>query len=138
MKILQIFIISFLLSLLVQYWFFPQKTSVSRPEGIYLSVEKDVLTLPNLPKIYIHNTTTGSLSFNPCEKVSFSINSQSLSGISLFAPEFCHPVSIAPQTTSQLSVDALYRVFAAQYGKYIITLQTNDGDRVTSFDIEQP
>jgi hypothetical protein len=95
LRILNIFIIAFLISLIFQYFFFPKPTtSVSIPD-ITLSVEKSDIVVPNIPKITIHNTTTGSISIDTCRDISLSINSKQTTSIGQDYPLFCQTLSIA-------------------------------------------
>lgn len=58
LRLINIFAIAFLVSLLVQYWFFPTKNTTPALPDVYISVEKEGIVVPNIPKITIHNTTT--------------------------------------------------------------------------------
>ncbi len=125
LRILNIFVLAFLVSLAVQYWFFPQKTNTAVPPDVYISVEKESITVPNIPKITVHNTTSGSILVNPCQDITLTIDSQMLTGIQDVTPDFCVPLSIDAQDTKHLSFDPLYKVFSTKPGKYIITLKTS-------------
>jgi hypothetical protein len=78
LRILNLFAIAFLVSLLVQYWFLPQPVATTILPDIYMSVESDSIVVPNIAKISIHNTTTGSLIVNPCEDMNISVDSRLL------------------------------------------------------------
>lgn len=81
LRIINLFVVAFLVSLLIQYWFFPKQNTALIIPDIYLSLESDSLTVPNIPKITIHNTTTGAIIVNPCDDINISIDSRPLSGI---------------------------------------------------------
>jgi hypothetical protein len=124
LRILNLFAIAFLVSLLVQYWFFPKPTVATILPDVYMSVEKEGIVVPNIPKITIHNTTTGAIVINPCDDMSISVDSRSLAGIRSNASGFCTPVTVSAGQAHLISFDPLYSVFATQPGKYIITLKT--------------
>jgi len=75
LKLLNLFALAFLGSLLIQYWFFPQPNTTPVVQDVFLSIESDSLIVPNIPKISIHNTTTGVLNINPCNDITLSIDS---------------------------------------------------------------
>lgn len=78
LRLINLFAIAFLASLLVQYWFFPVKNTTPVLQDVFISVEKDSITIPNIPKITIHNTTSGSIVVNPCDDIVISIDSRPL------------------------------------------------------------
>lgn len=124
LRIINLFVIAFLVSLLVQYWFFPKTSPTPTLPDFSVSVEKEGIVVPNIPKITIHNTTTGALTINPCDDIMISLDTQSLTGIRETASGFCMPVVVPAGQNHLLSLDPLYRVFATQPGKYTLTLQT--------------
>lgn len=81
LRIINLFAIAFLISLAVQYWFFPKQNTTPVVQDIYLSLESDSITVPNIPKVTVHNTTSGAIIVNPCDDISLSIDSLPLSGI---------------------------------------------------------
>ncbi len=89
LRLINLFAIAFLVSLIVQYWFFPQQNTVPVISDVYISVEKESIVVPNIPKITIHNTTTGAITINPCDDISITIDSRPLVGIREMAPDFC-------------------------------------------------
>ena len=78
LRLLNLFAIAFLASLLVQYWFFPVKNTTPLVQDVYISVESDSITVPNIPKVTIHNTTSGTIVVNPCDDIKISIDSRPL------------------------------------------------------------
>lgn len=124
LRILNLFFIAFLVSLLVQYWFFPKQNTTPVLPDVYLSVEKDSIVVPNIPKITIHNTTSGSIDINPCDSISIAIDSRPLTGIQEMAPSFCAPVRVEANNTAPLSLNPLYQLFSTKPGKYILTLNS--------------
>lgn len=138
LRILNIFVLAFLVSLAVQYWFFPQKTTTAVPPDVYISVEKEGITVPNIPKITIHNTTSSAVTVNPCQDITMTIDSQVLTGIQDITPDFCVPVSVAANQTEHLSFDPLYKVFSTKPGKYIVTMKTAFWDRMVAFTLSSP
>ena len=89
LRIFNLFAIAFLASLLIQYWFFPAKTTIPVLSDIFISVEKESIVIPNIPKITIHNTTTSSIDINPCDDILITIDSRPLIGIKETTPEYC-------------------------------------------------
>ncbi len=138
LRLINLFVIAFLVSLLVQYWFFPAKNITPVIADIYISVEKDSIVIPNIPKITIHNTTTGAIIINPCDDIFISIDSRPISGIRETAPDFCKAINVEAKTIAQLSLSPLYKLFSTQSGKYIITMKTAIGERTISVDITHP
>ena len=138
LRIINLFAIAFLISLAVQYWFFPKQTSTVALPDVYISVEKENIIVPNIAKITIHNTTSGAITVNPCDDVSILIDSRPLTGISEKATGFCIPITVDPAQTTHLSLDPLYKVFSTQPGQYTITLKTAGGDRSVVFALSAP
>ncbi len=139
-RIVLIFLYAFTLSLAVQYFFFP-KTDTTNPlitQWIILQVDKENITIPNIPKIEMINHLTGSLTLNPCLDISIMIDSNPLTDIAKAAPDFCHKIVILPEEKKLLPFSTLYRVFAQAPGKYIITARTPIGDRIVTFNLGQP
>lgn len=125
LRILNIFIIAFLISLGLQYWFFPQPKNTPIVQDIILSVESDSIVVPNIPKITVRNTTTGALTINTCQDITLSINSQQTTSIAKDYPDFCKIVSLSTSSGVTLSFEPLYKVFAGFPGQYIVTLKTS-------------
>ncbi len=138
LRTFNLFMITFLVALLVQYWFFPQQTKQPLLSDIYLSVEKENIVIPNIPKVIVHNTTSGAITVNPCQDIIISIDSRSLTGITELAKDFCEPLIIASASTKQLSFNPLYQVFSSQAWKYLITMKTPLWDRTVAFGLSIP
>ncbi len=138
LRIINLFAIAFLISLAVQYWFFPRPTTTAILPDVYMSVESESIVVPNIPKITLHNTTTGAITINPCDDVSISIDSRPLAGIRETAAAFCTPIVVDSSKTAHLSFNSLYKVFSTQPGKYIITMKTSGGDRTVGFILSSP
>ena len=58
LKLLNLFVLAFLLSLVVQSFFFPKKTDTVAPTGLILQVQDDAITIPNIPKVEVVNQGT--------------------------------------------------------------------------------
>ncbi len=139
-RILLIFLYAFTLSLGVQYFFFP-KADTSSPlltQQIVLQVDKENITIPNIPKIEIVNHSTGSLAINPCTDIAITIDSNPLTDIAKAAPTFCEKMIVAPGEKKLIPFSLLYRIFAQAPGKYIITAKTPFGDRIVTLTMSQP
>ena len=94
LRLINLFVIAFLVSLMVQYWLFPAKNTAPIVSDVYISVESDSIVIPNIPKITIHNTTTGAIVVNPCEDITISIDSRPITGIKETAPDFCKTINV--------------------------------------------
>ena len=95
LRIFNIFAIAFLVSLLVQYWFFPKNDSTPVISDIYLTIETNDIVVPNIPKITLHNSTKESITIQPCNDINITIDSLPLSGIQDIAKNFCTPLTIS-------------------------------------------
>ena len=138
LRLINLFVIAFLVSLMVQYWFFPTKSTTTVVPDIFISVEKESIVIPNIPKITIHNTTTGSISLNPCDDITITIDSRPLTGIKETAPDFCKLITVNSWSNLILSLNPLYKIFSTQPGKYLITMKTLSGDLAVSVDLSLP
>jgi YidC/Oxa1 family membrane protein insertase len=138
LKLLNLFILAFLLSLLVQYFFVPTKQTEALPVGAILSVKKESVVIPNIPVVSLKNTSTGTISINPCQEVTITVNSLPLVGMSGLAPAFCRNLSVASGMTKDIPLKELYPIFAKQDGKYLLTLKTQFGERMVAFSVEKP
>jgi hypothetical protein len=125
LRILNLFAIAFLVSLLVQYWFFPKPTPTTILPDVYMSVEKESIVVPNIPKVTLHNTTTGAITIHPCDDIVLSLDSRSLTGVRSSASGFCLPITVPALEVRPISFDALHSVFATQPGRYIVSLHTS-------------
>ncbi len=136
-KLFNLFLLAFIMSLSIQYLFFPPAKQQVQDTGILLSVKKDAVVIPNIPQIELSNTSSGSFVLNPCSDVSLNIDSitYNMSGA---APAFCSPLEIVSGTKMILPFKELHQVFANKAGKYIITVTTPLGARTVSFEMEKP
>jgi YidC/Oxa1 family membrane protein insertase len=139
-RILLIFLYAFTLSLAVQYFFFPkaENTSLTQTQQVFLQVDKDSLTIPNIPKIDIVNQSTGTLALSTCRDITITVDTLPLQGIEKDAKEFCQDLVIPPGETMSLPMKSLYRYFSSLSGRYIITTKTPLGDRTIPIDVEKP
>ncbi len=123
-KLLNLFIIAFLVSLMVQYFFAPQKDAQENTSNYILQIKDDAITIPNIPHIELTNTTTGSFSLNPCSDIKISVDSQPIVGMNTSTPDFCKTIEITSGTKAILPLSKLYQVFAHKSGKYVLTATT--------------
>lgn len=139
-RILLIFLYAFTLSLVVQYFFFPKDTTKNTitAQGVILQVEKENITIPNIPKVELVNHSTGSITMNTCSDISITIDSNPVSDIATATPDFCQTLTLAPEEKKVLPFNALYKVFAQLPGKYIITAKTPFGDRIVYVNTSEP
>jgi YidC/Oxa1 family membrane protein insertase len=138
LKILNLFVLAFLLSLVVQSFFFPKKTDTVAPTWVILQVEDDSVTIPNIPKVEVINQGTWAITIRPCDDITLSVDSQPILGMSGTAPTFCTPLVVDAWAKKLLPMESLYRVFSSKAGKYIVTLSTPLGDRTVFFTAEEP
>lgn len=139
MKLLNLFIFAFALSLLVQLVFFPPKDTSIAQSGVVLQIKDDSLTIPNIPIVEVINQSTWSVTINPCSDIKISIDTiWEVKNLATDAPDFCNQVYIAPNETKSIPFSPLYRLFAHQSWKYIVTLNTIYGDRIVFFESEKP
>lgn len=103
-----------------------------------LQVDKESVTIPNIPKVELVNHSTGSITMNTCSDISITIDSNPLSDIATAAPDFCQAVNVAPEQKKTLPFNELYKVFAKVSGKYIITAKTPFGDRMVYVNVSTP
>jgi hypothetical protein len=139
MKLFNLFIFAFALSLLVQIVFFPQRDATLIQSGVLFQIQDDNITIPNIPIIEVVNQSTGSITVNPCTDIKISVGSLGeIKNIADDAPDFCNPVIVSPSETKAIPFAPLYKVFAQQSGKYIVTLNTVYGERIVFFETEKP
>lgn len=139
-KLLNLFIIAFAVSLLVQLYFAPQKDTQTAAANILLQVKDDSITMPNIPIIEVKNQTQDTIEILPCTDISLSIDTRGkINNIAELAPSFCTALSIPAGATKKLPMDSLYRMFSSQAGKYIVTLNTSSyGEKIVYFETGKP
>jgi YidC/Oxa1 family membrane protein insertase len=139
MKLLNLFIFAFAASLLVQLVFFPPKDTTLAQSWVLLQIKDDAITVPNIPVIEVVNQSTGSIVVNPCTDIKISLDSLwEIKNIGDTAPTFCNVVTVEAGATGQIPFGPLYEVFAKYAGKYIVTLNTEYGERIVFFESEKP
>lgn len=138
LRLINIFLVTLVITLAIQLWVFPQKNVVTQTQGVYLSVASDDIVVPNIPKVVVHNTTSGALTINPCDDMTIAVDSVPLTGFRESTPDFCHPMVVNAGTNTGINMTPLYRVFANQTGKYLVTLKSEIGDRTVAFGVSQP
>ncbi len=138
LKLLNLFVLAFLLSLVVQSFFLPKKIDTATPTGLILQVQDDTITIPNIPKVEVINQGTWAITIYPCDDITLSVDSQPILGMSGAAPAFCTPLVVDAGAKKLLPMESLYKVFSSKAGKYIVTLKTPLGDRTVFFSAEEP
>ncbi len=139
-KTLLIIAYVFLLTLAVQFFFAPKTNTNTnlQNQGVILQVDKESVTIPNVPKIELVNHATGAVTIDTCRDISITIDSNPLTDIAKATPEFCESITTGTGDTSLLPFSKLYRVFASLPGKYIITAKTPFGDRMVLVTVSEP
>lgn len=136
-KLFNLFLLAFIMSLSIQYLFFPPSQKQAENTSVLLSVQDDSVVIPNIPVIEITNNSSGAFTLHPCKDIRLNIDSISYS-MSGASPSFCTPVEVASAQKVVLPFRELYQVFAHKDGKYLVTVVTPLGERTISFDIEKP
>jgi membrane protein insertase Oxa1/YidC/SpoIIIJ len=126
------------LTLIFQYMFPQGKSETARPNDIIVNIKSDAVTIPNLPEIEIQNHTASGWTMNPCEAISITVDSRPLSDIAMAAPDFCKSLSIGTGANVKIPMSPLAKLIAKTPGKYILTVKTPLGDRMTSFTESEP
>lgn len=138
-RLLLVFAYAFILSFIVQYFFFPKETHTPlTSQGIILQTDKENIIIPNIPKIDVKNTGTGTFSFNTCSDLQIHVDSVPMSNIATEAPTFCEDITLGTGETRFLKMKELYKYFSHFSGKYTLTLVTPYGTRMVSVDVEKP
>lgn len=137
-KLFNLFLLAFILSLSVQYLFFPPAKQQIQDTGVLLSVKDDSIVMPNIPGIELSNTSSGSFTLSPCSDIAISVDSVPLTGMIGAAPAFCNSLEVVSGSKVTLPFKELYQVFAKKSGKYLVTVTTPLGARSVSFAVEQP
>lgn len=136
-KILNIAFLALILTLILQMMM-PKPQNAITSEGVYMSAQSSEITVPNIPKISLHNTSSWSVTINPCTDVTISVNSQPFQNIATAYPEFCTPLTVASGQVGLLNLNPLYKQFASHPGNYIITTKTPFGDRNIAIKLDTP
>lgn len=136
-KFVLIFLYALVLTFSLQF-FFPSQKAVNTSPNILLTVADDSLVIPNIPKIEIINTTASGIVIQPCKDLKLNINSRTLTDLEKFAPNFCLDKEILSGETKIIPLEEFAKVFASNPGKYIFTLNTPLGERVVSFELQEP
>lgn len=137
-QFLNILFFSLLFSLIFQYMFGVDTKKIPEISDVSLEIQDSTITIPNIPKVTIKNSSTGTLTVNPCTDITITIDSRPLGGLEKSAPDFCKPFSIESASGRILPLSSLYQVFAVKSGKYILSLKTNFGERTTYFTVSPP
>jgi len=139
LKLLNLFILAFLVSLMIQLVFFPPEKTIPVSAGIILEIEDDSLVMPNIPRISIHNPTGETVDVSPCQDISINITPiGKISWLEKDIPNFCDTLSVQPWEKKNIPMELLYKLFSTQSGKYIVTLSYMWGESMVFFDVEKP
>jgi len=138
LRILNIALIALIITLVIQMFLPKPQSTVQMTENVALSIQKENVVIPNIPQITVHNTSSGVIEIQPCEDITFSRNQVVLSGIETEAPDFCHPLTIEAGKSERLTLSSLHAIFAKLPGKYILSLNTDYGQRQISFSLSEP
>lgn len=138
-KFLIIAIYALTLTLVFQY-FFPQDKTQTTTTGsdITLNIKDDTITIPNLPHIEIMNHTATGFSLLPCDMVRLSVDSRPISDIASVVPTFCTPIEIPAGKSTLIPFGPLAKILASTPGKYLISVNTPVGERMTTLTLSSP
>ena len=123
-KFALILLYALILTFSLQYFFPKQKVTNTGASNILLTIVKDRVVIPNIPKISLINNTASGFTVAPCQDISLLIDSQPLTDIKEVAPNFCTPKEIGMGKTENISFDDLAKVFASRSGKYVVNINT--------------
>ena len=137
-KLLNIFLLAFLLSLGIQMFIWGGKQNSTTPQDVVLEITDDSIVIPNIPQILIKNFGTSALLINPCQDIKLSIDSRPVTGIDTFAPDFCEPLTVNANSGTLIPFGKIHQIFAKQSGKYVATVTTPYGERTTFFEVSAP
>lgn len=125
-KLLNIALLTLAFSLILQWSLGTKTTSVATSNTVYMEIEKDSTTLPNIPSVSVVNTTTGTISINTCADLSFFVNSQKIDGIGTTesTKNFCQTIDIGSNGKEKLPLQTLASIFANEKltGTYVVKL----------------
>ncbi|PID83723.1 hypothetical protein CSB09_04625 [Candidatus Gracilibacteria bacterium] len=139
-KMLNILILTLVFFLAFNLLMPKQEQNTTPKSGIFLFIKDGGITIPNIPQLTVFNSQTGSLKFNTCTNMSFSVGGQKIQKIQEAYPDFCHDVEIAENTNKAIDMTPLHKLFAnTNYvGQYIINLNVQEEDYMVAFTVEKP
>jgi len=139
-RFLLVVLYAFILSFGVQYFFFPKNTMEKSliNQWVVLQIDKEKITIPNIPKVELVNHSTGSIGINTCNDIILSIDSNPITDIATVAPEFCENISIVSGEKKLLPFSKLYKVFSTIDGKYSIRANTSFWERTVNLTVSKP
>lgn len=137
LRIINIALFALIITLILQM--FISKPVENPTTGIFIRAEQSAVTVPNIPKITLFNQTDNEISINTCEDIKISRNSSLITGLEN-VENFCNNITVSPKSSTLIDLGPLHKMFAssASVGKYIFTLNSNDGEKQIAFDVEKP
>jgi hypothetical protein len=138
-KFLNVLLFALLFTILFQWFLGPQKeVNPVSTNSVFLSITDDTTVIPNIPHIEISNTTSGSVTIDPCKDIGLFIDSVEIKDIAVSAPAFCTSLILAPSEKKVLPLGSLASLFAKQPGKYIVKLTHNSEEKIITFTHSAP
>ena len=136
LKIINIALLSLLIVLFINL-FQPKQTTIPTNE-ISIAVTPNNVTIPSIPKVTVHNTTSDAFTINTCNDIRLTQNSQPVK-IETFSTDFCRDVEFGANSHTELALSSLHKLFASKPANYILSLDTHTaGERNISFQVEAP
>lgn len=133
-KILNIALIALIITLCLSI--FQPKNSAVPTNAVSLSVQNKSVSIPNIPIVSVHNTTTSDVSINTCQDISLTQNSNNVD-IKSVAPDFCETKTFGSGTTTALSLEKLHSLFAFTPANYILSMNVGGSVKNIAFDVQK-
>lgn len=141
LKILNIAILALIITLILQM-FMPKPTAnVVANDISFLATEKSV-TLPNIPKLSVHNATNSPFLYNACQDISLKINSQPINIAEFYKKNNtpCENIAVEAGKVSVVNLNPLHKLFSSQtaVGDNIFALKTPNGEKLQTVSVSAP
>ena len=92
LKILNIALFALIISMFITL-ITPKPSSIAQ-NSVSVVVENDVISIPNIPVVTIHNTTQNAVSLDTCQNITLTQNSNNVA-LANVAPDFCQTEEIS-------------------------------------------
>lgn len=114
----------------------PQTTQNGTKTGIYLRAESAEGRVPNLPNMWVVNSTASGVTLNPCQALSLTKDRVRLSE---YPKAFCAPITVGSGAETPINFAPIYKLFATP-GTFVFSLTTPDASApdVLTFTANDP
>lgn len=141
-KLLNIALIAFIITLVLSIFMPKPPAQTLTMNEISLLTSNKELSIPNMPKITLHNQTAESFSYDACRDLSIYKGSVLLPDVaSAFQKEGkCIPVAVSAGSGITLDFSPLQPMFASEnaIGSYVVSINTPKGQRTQSLEVTRP